>query len=62
MAHHDDPEMDLIDQQIQQQDADLAQKRQELFEQRIQIIKGEGNMDWNPQPMNKNPFGFPQGN
>lgn len=44
-----DQTSDLIQQQINQNEADLEQKRQSLFDARLSIEKSAGGLSWSPQ-------------
>jgi hypothetical protein len=39
----------LIDQQFKQNQAELEQKRKNLYQERLDIIKGQGGQTWTPK-------------
>lgn len=44
------PSDQLLNEQITQNKAELAQKRQSLYKTRLDIIKGQGGQSWTPSP------------
>ncbi len=40
---------DLANQQIQQNQAEIENKRQSLYKERLDIVKGQGNQSWSPE-------------
>ncbi len=48
----DDPNQqanDLTNQQIQQNQAEIENKRQSLYKERLDIVKGQGMQSWSPE-------------
>lgn len=41
---------DLASQQIQQNQAEIENKRQSLYRERLDIVKGQGLQTWTPSP------------